>query len=63
MTSVKTVQRETTVYTVDEQRSSAHQVSFTHSSTSYFRPRANGDKKSESKKKTRHRVINIVANC
>ena len=51
-----------------KRRSSAYQVSFTHTPTSYFNSEANGDKKSATKNKpktttTRHRVINIVVNC
>ena len=34
-----------------KRRSSAHQVSFTHTPTSYFNSKANGDKKSVSKNK------------
>ena len=52
MTSVKAVQRETTVcILLMKRRSSAHQLNFTHTPTSYFKPKATGDKKSASKNK------------
>ena len=39
-----------------KRRSSAHQVSFTHTPTSYFSSKANGDKKSASKNKPKKNI-------
>ena len=41
-----------------KRRSSAHQVSFTHITTSYFNSKANGDKKSVSKNKPKKTTKN-----